>query len=200
VACVWWVLAWAGAWKLTTPERLPDRRASFVAGAARWLGSIYLVLPFAWAWATWDDMYVRGVRASALLALAFVGWASAFLLLVRLGLVVRQLRRRWAPLVEAWILAVLVPCVATFAALLERRGGSTSLSLMFGLPAFPYGVPSLFQGVLRWLPRFRSDWAELLTWALLVGVPLWSLSLMLRVLVWSRPRGENAVTSAEASA
>jgi hypothetical protein len=188
VACAWWVLAWASVWRLTASEGLPGRHGvAFVAGAARWANSTLLLMPFAWALVTWRDWDRAYTNRSDLVPFVFAALAGGFFLLVHVGLLAWRLRVRRLrafAVAEACALALLVPASGMLAWIGTRDDNSTSLSMMFELPAFPYGAPAVLQWVVR-SPLWRSN--DPLRWAFL-AVPLWSLSLIIRLLIWARPR------------
>jgi hypothetical protein len=184
-ACAWWVLAWASAWRLGTVEQSPNgrlRRAVFARGA-RVLTSAHLLMPFMWAWATWSGAYVRSnsLWGYAVWVSLLCGFAGAFAILVCVGDALRRLGGKVAA-VEAWILAFVLPAstfLATFA--MRDRGDTSSLSLMFKLPAHPYGLPALNRAIVHSVPRALGD-PDFWVYMIFLAVPLWCVWLQVRLL------------------
>jgi hypothetical protein len=178
VACGWWVLSWAAAWKLTRSEPTAGGRRSwrFWGWAARALCTTHFLIPFAWA--TDPSEYKRGPIALLLLAMLLGGLAGGFALLIRIG----QLLRRtgaWVSMGAAWVAAGGLVALIFFVAG-DSPEDPSSLSLMFGLPLYPYGPPWVYQYFSRWE---QFDPAEPLVWVFL-ALPLLGVSLMLR-LAWA---------------
>jgi hypothetical protein len=80
---------------------------------------------------------------------------------------------------EAWVLAL-----AVVAAILNASGsgdaGPSSLTFLYSLPVYPYGIPGLYIDVIA-RPPYPSPLREPLLWAYL-ALSVWSLSLVLRLL------------------
>lgn len=195
VACAWWVLAWASAWKLTMREQLPGHPPprALVATAARWLVTAYALTPFVWAWVTWhhDPWWRIGYPMGLPVAiLEWAGIAGGVGLFARVSQLMRR-RRAWAATVEAWLLAIVVPGAVLYASGVVDAGPS-SLTMMFDLPVYAYGMPVLYE---RFIFRsFPTHLDELVVWVYLV-LPLWSAWLLLR-LAW-RYRGTSTAPPRE---
>ena len=185
VAATWWVLAWASAWRLATRERprLPGAGPGVWAVAARALTTANLLVPFCWAWATWNDEYVYGAPGLVLMCLHFCGLAGGAALLVRVGQLVRRVGRRVA-FVESLLLALAVPASVFYALSVGNRGPS-SLAMMCDLPVYPFGIPWVFEAVIDVLSP-PTSWSEPAVWVYLI-LPLWSLSLLVRLIIAYRP-------------
>lgn len=188
VACAWWVLAWASAWKLTTRERFPGHppQRALVASTTRLLATAYALTPLVWAAVTWrhdpwwSAPYPLGLPLELL---EFAGTAAGAGLLVRAS---QLMRRRKATLaaVEAWLLAVAVPGSVLYAEGAVDAGPS-SLSMMFDLPVYPYGMPVVYTDIV--LPSLPEGLREWVIWAYLI-LPLWSAWLLVRLAMRYRPR------------
>jgi hypothetical protein len=180
IACVWWVLAWASAWRLTERERDRPSPGAFVAPVARWLITAHLLSPFLWAWATWSDPYAgqASIPVFLLLTTMLFGVLGAAALMVQIGQVFWRLRRRPAA-IQAWVLAIVVPAGTVFATAAMRGEGTSSLSFMFNVPAYPYGIPAFLQLLVREIAREPVV-------VVMATPPVWVLCLMLRLLVVTR--------------
>jgi hypothetical protein len=183
IECVAWTLAWAAAWRLASREPVPNEpaRRGAIAVSLRWLSTAYMLVPFCWAWPTWDTQYPRGARLIPFLALLIAGLLSAFALLWRVGQI---LRRR-----EAWLLALLARLLAVAVTLGSfllltpgyqfGRDDPSSLGLMLSLPSYPFGSPELLFDIISELARGR--FANYWLWVFLA--PL-MLTIMLFARIW----------------
>jgi hypothetical protein len=159
IECVAWTLTWAAAWRLGSREPVPNGpvRAGKLAAGLRWLSTAYLLLPFAWAWGTWETQYPEFPRMVPFLVLLFCGLAVGIAAFWRVG---QLLRRR-----GAWLFALLA-YVTAFAVLFGAlavispgfgfgRDDPSSLGLMAGIIHYPFGSPDVLFEVMRELAQGR---------------------------------------------
>ena len=160
----------------------------------------YLPVPFLWAWATWGRSawyrFVPDPYGVLLLFMFLCGLVGGFVLLFRVGQLLHRMGARF-PMAEAGILALGLPLAVLFVAN-EVDGGPSSLTLMWELPVYPYGSPVVYQDVPAWFTPPSDLLDEPILWVLLV-IPLWSASLVVRLLVVYRP-GRCAVRRRPSSA
>jgi hypothetical protein len=185
LACSWWTLAWAAAWKLTTREMIPTplRRGSF-ALLTRWLLTAYLLFPFLWAWMTWRTERAEGAAA----ILSMISLLGGLIGLCAIWILVGQIFRRhghWYFAIGAWCFAPIYLIAIVVEMLGLNRRGVDSLSIMFQFPAFPSGSAEAARYLLRSLGS-RADPVELI----LIAVQLWSVSLIVRLLLATRQNGQ----------
>jgi hypothetical protein len=143
-------------------------------------GHGYLSVPMLWAAMTWDGMPFGLPPADriALLVLDLVGLLAGIGLLLRVGQLLRR-RRAFISMVEAWVLALAVAAAIVYASGNGDQGPS-SLTFLYSLPVYPYGIPEIYINVIA-RPPYPSPLREPLLWAYL-ALPVWSLSLVLRLL------------------
>jgi hypothetical protein len=185
LACVWWVLSIWSASKLAAVEQFPEcpRQRSLIAFGTRWLNAIYVLGPFSWALATWNDDYPRDLPWVWVGALAILsGWVGCLFFMLRVRQIALRLRMFAVP-AEASVLAIATPCVAGLTMLpTGRGGGTTSLTFMFTIPTFPFGGASAIRSALRHV----TDWFDSGIELLVVVAPLWTLSVLIRLAVRCR--------------
>jgi hypothetical protein len=153
IECVAWTLTWAAAWRLGSREPAPNGPAPSgkVVVTLRWLSTAYLLLPFAWAWATWDTQYPEFPRLIPHLVLLLGGLLVAFALFWRVGQLLRR-RGAWLLALLARLLAVAVP-LGTLVALSPGfrfdYDDPSPLGLMATVPQYPFGSPAVLFEVMR---------------------------------------------------
>ena len=180
LTCVWWTLAWAGAWRLATAEQIPRRllRTALVPIAVRWLCTGYLFLPAAWAWGTWTSTHVRHPAMYVYIALMVGGLAGGFALFARVGQVLHR-GGSTAAAVCAWVFAVAAPLIMLLPLTAHHRDPS-SLGLMLGLPVHVFGAAEIHFEVLHAVLNWRNldewfVWVFLLTPLIAVALFAWIL-------------------------
>jgi hypothetical protein len=190
ILCAWWVFGWAAAWRTMERERLlaVGRVWARIGTAGRLLMTAHLLMPFIWGLANLREPARRSDEAWHYLywAAMYCGVGGMLAATVCLGRAIRRLGG-WGGRVEAWLLGVAIAGGTAFLHLggMQSRG-STSLSMMFHLPAYPYGPPVIYEILSDLLPHGLGHPVILF----IVGVILWSLSFPVRLLL-CRSQGES---------
>ena len=189
-ACAMWVLSWAAAWKLTTPEPGPQPPRSRGRRVLRAFATMYVAVPFI---AGLAPAYNAGIEFIApLLVCVAAGIIAAVAWFVRVGQLAARVGSRSLP-VEARLLAVCNGVSAILLLAPRLDAPEDSLSHLLSAHIVPFGsaewIHETLAAVEQGIIPHPIEWVA----GLLV---VWSAAVSLRLLVLLR-RAARAAESAK---